>query len=253
MDIKKQLIEKYSNNSKHSNYQVLPNLLCSVVGENEVKTRTRFENERLNYILSKIDIEGKNILDIGGNTGFFTFELLDRGAGNVHYYEGNKEHAEFVELAKEYLNLSEKVIVTNKYFSFERYSGKKYDVVLLLNVLHHFGDDYGDQHVLIEEVKNNILLQLKNIKEVSDVIVFQLGFNWKGDSKKCLFEKGTKKEMIEFIRAGVGDCWYIAEIGIAERIGDVILYRDLNKCNIERDDSLGEFLNRPLFILKAKK
>lgn len=34
--------------------------------------------------------EGKSVLDIGGNSGFFTFELIEKGAKKIHYYEGNK-------------------------------------------------------------------------------------------------------------------------------------------------------------------
>lgn len=83
-------------------------------------------------------------------------------------------------------------------------------------------------------------------------LAFQLGFNWKGDKKFPLFEKGTKSELIDFIEHGVPDCWSIQKIGIAERTIDTVAYKELNKDNIQRDDALGEFLNRPLFIMKSK-
>ena len=51
--IKRDLIEKYSKNSKHSQYQILSNNLRKVVGGRGINTKTRFERERLDYILKK--------------------------------------------------------------------------------------------------------------------------------------------------------------------------------------------------------
>ena len=39
---------------------------------------------------------------------------------------------------------------------------------------------------------------------------------------------------------------------IAEKTEDGLNYSDLNDRNIGRIDELGEFLNRPLFIMKSK-
>jgi len=251
--IKRDLIEKYSKNSKHSQYQILSNNLRKVVGGRGINTKTRFERERLDYILKKIRVTEKSILDIGGNTGFFTFELLEKGAKYVHYYDGNKEHADFVRLAAKVLHFEDKIKVTNKYISFNNKFKEMHDISILLNVLHHIGDDYGDKDITIEESKKTIINQLNSLKNNTTYLVFQLGFNWQGNKKKCLFEKGTKEEMIRFIKEGSQDNWEILNIGVAESTKVGIKYIDLNKRNIRRDDSLGEFLNRPLFILKSKK
>ena len=63
---------------------------------------------------------------------------------------------------------------------------------------------------------------------------------------------GTKREIIEFVEEGTKDSWVIRNIGIAESAGDNIIYNELNSKNIERQDSLGEFRNRPIFILESK-
>jgi hypothetical protein len=59
--------------------------------------------------------------------------------------------------------------------------------------------------------------------------------------------------MIDFVtgRARRAD-WTIDAIGIAQRSDGVVQYRPLDGRNIERDDALGEFLNRPLFILRSR-
>ena len=62
-----------------------------------------------------------------------------------------------------------------------------------------------------------------------------------------------KEEMVEFIKEGTKECWEIVDVGVAERISDDINYVDLNDYNRQRMDEIGEFLNRPIFILKSIK
>jgi len=242
----------YAKNSKHSNYQVLSTRLVSIIG-NDIKIKSRYENERLAFILKNLEVQNRTILDIGGNTGFFTFEFIEKGAEHVDYYEGNKTHAEFVQLASDILGISDKINIIDKYFNFEdELNNKHYDITLLLNILHHIGDDYGDKNLSIDNAKVNIINQLNSLAKKTLFLIFQLGYNWKGNRNHCLFRYGTKKELIDFISNGIKDFWVIQAIGIAEKENNKIIYNTLNSKNIERIDSLGEFLNRPLFILKSK-
>lgn len=252
MTSKEELIKLYAKKSKHSNYQILPRQLAGILSGGDVQTTTRYERERLAYILQRVDPANKTVLDIGANTGFFGFELLDAGAKSVHCYEGNKEHAEFASLAAGALGLGTRMRVTNDYFSFKGAHQEQYDIVLLLNVLHHVGDDYGCKDTSINEAKRLMIDQLNSLRAQAGTIVFQLGFNWQGDRTKPLFLHGTKREMIDFIAEGTRGVWRVAGKGIAERQDDNIMYSDLDDTNIERDDSLGEFLNRPIFILQSE-
>ena len=196
--IKNKLIELYNESSKHSGYQILASNLEEIVDKSKLKISSRYERERLNYIISKIDLKGKRILDIGGNTGFFTFESSLRGAESIDFYEGNDIHAQFVELGVKYLGLEDIIHVYNQYYSFD-IREKSYDVVFLMNVLHHIGDDYGNSAIRLKEAKENIIFQLNGMAEKTKYMVFQMGFNWKGNRDKGLFENGTKEEMVEFI------------------------------------------------------
>ncbi len=246
------LIELYHNTSKHSNYQVLASRLQKLLGPNEFEINSRWESERLAYINQHVDVAGKVVGDIGGNTGYFTFELIDRVPKEVFYFEGNEHHAKFVSEAAEQLELSERIHVTHEYFLFEKDSPSlkhRVDILLLLNVLHHVGDDYGDPAISVERGLENIASSLRNIAICCQQLVFQLGFNWKGDRNSCLFEQGTKSELIDFVRSSVAGVWHVDRIGIPVKIANQIVYQDLNSDNIVRDDSLGEFLNRPLFVL----
>lgn len=250
------LKDMYCEKSKHSKYQVLSRKLEEKIGGIDTNIKKKYEYERLEYILRKLNIKDKKILDIGGNSGFFTFEMIDNGAKFVHYYEGNKTHAKFVRLASEVLNIEGKIKITNKYFSFDEsdeIKRDKYDIVLLLNVLHHIGDDYGDVKISKDMTKKIIISQLNSLSKITEMLIFQIGFNWKGNRSVCLFENGTKREVIDYIADGTKNNWEISEIGIAQLLQQKIKYCDLNNINIQRDDNLGEFLNRPIFIMKSRR
>lgn len=247
-----QLVTLFNRVSKHSNYQILPECLKPYLNQQDISVKSRYEKERLQYILSKIYPSGKHILDIGGNSGYFSFEFLDHGAAKVDYYEGNSSHAEFVKVSAELLNFQDQISVSNKYYNFREPSGFHHDIVLLLNVLHHVGDDYGAKDLSIENAKAQIIESINHFSGKTDYMVFQLGFCWKGDRNMLLFEHGTKEEMINFLTGGIRQHWNVEEIAVAERVNDEIVYRPLNDNNIKRSDAMGEFLNRPIFILRSK-
>ena len=246
------LVELYNTASKHSNYQTLARPLQAYLQQDNFKITSRYEIERLNYILANCPVSNKIVADIGGNTGFFTLESAVHGASFVSYFEGNKAHAEFVRESVKVLHLEKVIAVSTDYLNFRDDFSCQVDVCFLLNVLHHIGDDYGDSAILRNEAKKEILNSLSYMSRKAKVLIFQLGFNWKGDRNSGLFEHGTKAELIEFIRNGTMNDWEMLNIGIAQKSKDDIEYMELNEINILRDDSLGEFLNRPLFIMQSK-
>ncbi|MBQ3839239.1 MAG: hypothetical protein II819_04725 [Fibrobacter sp.] len=244
------LTSSYNAISKHSQYQILPKCLTQFIDQNQLNTKSRAEQQRFDYIAKKISLKGKSLIDIGANTGFFSFNAIEAGAKHVTSYEGNAAHAEFLSAATELLELNNQMKVKNEYYNFN--DSRTYDICFLLNVIHHLGDDYGDKSLSIEKAKEFMILQLNKMSSICETIIFQLGFNWKGNRTSCLFEKGTKQEMIEFIKNGTQNYWNIEHIGIAEKSADDIVYKDVSPSNIQRMDELGEFLNRPIFIMKSR-
>lgn len=248
-----EIINFLKNNSKHSRYQLLPERLKALLGVSPEYAGQHYEAERLDFIRNSIVVQNSTIVDVGANTGFFTFELLEYGAKKAICFEGNKEHSEFIRLASNLLNMENRIDVRNSYFDFDvDLNDINTDVMLLLNVLHHVGDDYGDKKIPKFKALDQVALSLKKISKVSAFLVLQLGFNWKGDKKQPLFKNGTKSELIEFIKECSKDGFEIIRIGIAEKRNKKVIYLDLDKKNIKRDDRLGEFLNRPVFIMKSK-
>lgn len=252
--MKQDLLDKYHSVSKHSNYQMLAPSVIGLLGPHHLEVRSRHEAERFDWITSKMDPKGLRFLDVGGNTGYFSFELVDCGALSVDYYEGNVAHCEFVDEASRGLMVEDRLKTHGEYFGFDAngLSGA-FDCVLLLNVVHHFGDDFGGRTTSFEKAKEKMMECVRVMASSTRWMVFQMGFNWKGDRSLPLFESGTKSEMVDFVRRGLGDAWDIASIGVAEQRGDRIVYADPSVANMERNDSMGEFLNRPLFLLKSRR
>lgn len=241
------LTNLYQEASKHSNYQILADDLERYVCKENITILSRYESERMNYILSHIDLKGKKIIDIGGNTGYFTFQSIKAGAESVVYYEGNKTHAEFVTVATEALGLKDKVIIHDEYYLFDK-EKEDADICFCLNVIHHLGDDFDK--VNGKENAKKMIDCINQLARCAKILVLQLGYNWKGNRDLPLLKNGTKQEMIEFIQEETKYAWDIVSIGIAEGEKNNIKYFELNENNVERKNELGEFLNRPIIILK---
>jgi hypothetical protein len=120
-------------------------------------------------------------------------------------------------------------------------------------VVHHLGDDYGDQALDMETAKSVMLDSVNALAAKCEILIFQMGFNWKGDVELPLFPNGTKLELEEFVRTGVEKYFDILHCGLATGNRNSVVYEALSEKNFQRNDALGEFLNRPLFIMRSKK
>ncbi|HEY4074789.1 MAG TPA: hypothetical protein VGM52_16960 [Herbaspirillum sp.] len=246
------LLQQHNKTEKHIGYHILPERLNAIFTDDKDRNKyTFYERERFAFFCDNVDFKSKRVLDIGCNIGYFLFGFLDIGAKNVTGYEGKLSCGQYLNKAIQITGEEKRFDFHNEYLDFQSIDGK-YDVTFLLNVLHHLGDDYGNQSLDIASAKKLMMEQLNALRSHTSTLIFQLGFNWKGNRNVCLFEHGTKAEMIQYITEGTRDHWDIKNIGIAQRVGDGIVYAPVSDSNIERDDSMGEFLNRPIFVLQSK-
>lgn len=250
-DSLRRLKELYANSSKHSQYQRLPTCLEEILDLRNTEMGSKYEKERFKYICENTNL-GETVIDIGGNTGFFTFESIFAGVRKVDYWEGNDNHAQFVQLASDIVGCENSIDVHNEYFVVSRGDDRCYDTILFLNVLHHLGVDFSEENS-INKAKLRMLDYLNGLAKYGKKMVFQMGFNWGGDINKPLFEHGLKEEMITYISNGTKGKWSIEKIGIAVKKDKDVIYENMTAENINRIDEYGEFLNRPIFIMNSKE
>ena len=243
------LINLVKTKSKHSDYQLLHPLINKVVGD-IYKPSGKKEEERQAYMESLLSLKNKTVLDIGANIGYFSFGAIEAGAAKVICIEGNTEHAEFIAAASKCTNLSNQFEVHCEYFDFNNSNLDRFDIILCLNVLHHLGCDFGNERIAMEDAKEAMLQSLNALANKCDAMWVQLGFNWKGDRFKPLFPMGTKSELIDFIQSGILKYWKISDIAVYDP--NISCYASVNSSNINRFNEIGEFLNRPLFLLESK-
>ena len=250
----KSILTRHAREGEPSGYRVLPERFNALlIGTPDANQRRYHERERFAFFQRHVDFSDKRCLDIGCNHAYFLFSALDAGASQVTGYEGQKTCGEFVEAAIAKSGSQDKFSFFNEYYQFGE-DPQRHDVGLLLNVLHHLGGVYGAGELGMAEAKRGFLDQLNRMSAQVGTLIFQLGFNWKGDPKLGFFPNGSKAEMIDFIRTGTAGHWQIEQIGVAEQGADgSVSYQALDERNIARDDALGEFLNRPVFILRSQR
>jgi SAM-dependent methyltransferase len=246
------LLDFYQVASRRSHHQVPSSALEPLLPTQSPSTESRHEPARLAYLASKLDVLGLRIADVGGDTGYFSFELLARRACRVDYYDRNPAHCDFVRAAAARLGLSERLRTFHRHVAFVTDDLPDVDCTLVLNVLHQLGGDSDDSRTGRESVTQRILACLGALSRRSRHVVLQLGYNWRDDPQRPFFARGTKAELIDFVAEGTASDWMLQSIGVAEKSGDAVVFKDLNPSNITVHNGLSEALNRPLFVLRSR-
>lgn len=242
----KELVEQ---KSKHSDYQLLHPSIADAL-QLSYTPAGKNESKRQLYMQTHQPLENLRILDIGANTGYFSFAALESKAKSVVCIEGNKEHADFIQAAADVVLTSESIEVRNEYYNFKGEIDEKFDLILCLNVLHHLGDDFGEPSLTRESAKHEMISALNALSYRTNMLWFQLGFNWKGNRNSPLFKNGTKSELINFVSDNTKDHWIIRKVAVVDP--DSYEYLDTTPDLLQRFDELGEFLNRPIFLMESR-
>lgn len=246
---KRRLAALLSVRSKHSTYQELHPWVLEILGPSYSPSGKR-ETLRWEYMSALLDFHKKSVLDIGANTGYFSLASLAQGASEVQVFEGDRTHAQFIREVAVLLGVTSRLTVNNEYFDFDRNRFPRVDVTLCLNVLHHLGDDFGACGETLASVKFQIAEKLRQLAPQTHYCWLQLGFNWKGDRHQPLFENGRKAEIIDFVRSTCGSAWVIKDIALYDPTTGQ--YRPMCDALLRRFDTAGEFLNRPIFLLRSQ-
>lgn len=244
------LKQLYLQRSKHSSYQLVHPLVARHLGDTSALPAGKLEVERQTYFDRVLPLTGARVLDIGANTGYFSFGALHSGAAHVTCYEGNADHALFISRSAEVAGLADKLTVRAGYFDFPPRMPETFDVTYCLNVLHHLGDDFGDRALGMEAARAQMLECLANMARYTRMLMLQIGFNWKGDVTAPLFPGGEKAALIDFVAGGAAGTWAIEEVTVPDPATRA--YEPIGEDNLPRNNAVGEFMNRPLFKMRSR-
>jgi SAM-dependent methyltransferase len=180
---KDSLLNLWHSTGKHGVYQQLPDFLSADFGvKAPVDERWRGDRTRLDYLRTRMDFKGLRVTDIGANTGFFSLTLAHDLGAQVTAIEPDPANRDFLrEVARAY-DLSEMGVSDDPVTLSTVGQLPTADMVLLLNVLHHAGDDFDSTVVRTREDMPGYLTQyLTALAGTTRRMVFQLGYNWHGN------------------------------------------------------------------------
>jgi SAM-dependent methyltransferase len=165
----------------HSNYQTF-----DFLGEG-----MKASNSAEKYDLSRLttfDLEGKNILDVGCNAGYFMFKLLGK---NPNWIMGIDAHRPYIDIAR---RINEECFQSNQldfhvgdFFQYKFPSGKMFDLIYCFSTFHYF---YEDQKPFIDkchDLLNKDGVLLVEIEESPDQGEAKIFSPPRPADNKCLF------------------------------------------------------------------
>lgn len=212
------------------------------------------DNERAAFMFDHHGVSGQRVIDIGANQGYLAVEAALRGAEMVDAFESNEVDGEFLSQASKSWPELGAVAAHPINYDFGEANNGRWNYVICLNVLHHIGR-YFDNHIeSLPEARIVMAQHLQRLLAKGGSIWLQLGFNWQGNTQQPMFAQGTKREMTEFVESVIGPQARISTIGIynPEKFAyEQVAQDDLGHVLWQRFDNLGEFGNRPLYLIQS--
>lgn len=212
------------------------------------------DRPRAAFMFDQHNVRGQRVLDIGANQGYLSVEAALRGAERVDAFESNEVDGAFLSQAAQHLPGLGTMSAHPVSYDFDRPNEQHWDCVICLNVLHHIGR-YFDTHIQdMAEAKALMRQHLQRLLPPGACVWLQLGYNWQGDTQRPMFAHGTKREMTDFVADLIAPYARLAVIGLYnpqtqryERVAN----GDQDHALWRRIESLGEFGNRPLYLIES--
>lgn len=218
---RERLQKLYAETSKHGQYQTLPPRLAELLGmQFEVNEEWRGDRPRYPLIREYVQkSDCRTLLDVGANTGFFALSLAGDVPGlKVTACELNKTHARIIELLAEVGGYE--VPVTDQPADaahVDRFG--QFDCALHLNILHHAGHDFDAALVPDRGAFRAYAIDyLKRFRATADRMVYQMGYNWKGDKTLPLVERDDQAGKVRFTLDLLGSAgWEVEGVAFARK------------------------------------
>ncbi|WPN96775.1 class I SAM-dependent methyltransferase [Pseudomonas sp. MUP55] len=260
---KEQLLALYVHSGKHASYQPLPAFVVKQLGVDvPVNPRWRADHGRLDYLNAHFDFSGQRLLDVGANTGLFTTTLAHTYPdSHCVAWELDQSSADFIRALAAEFNLTNVEVVQQALdYQVAQTIPEHFDTLLLFNVLHHAGVDFDAALVPDKQALNSYIQGfLKALRPASDCLLFQMGFNWGGDTAQPVAGRNALGEKLAYVEAALVDTgWQVEHVGLVldPQTRQIELFDwagALDKADVcdrlGREGNLSEFYLRPLFKL----
>lgn len=260
-DLKTELQRLYSDSSKHSTYQNIPDFVSAELGYNEaVNENWRSDRPRLGYLTQhRQPAAGETWVDFGANTGFFVLSLAHKFRHTAFIaIEANPNHADFIRRIAGYFELSNIVVIQRAVGLRELQSLPHSDFMLHLNVIHHAGHDFDADLVTTRaDFPNYARHYLSTLRATTGAMLFQMGSNWGGNKSEPLVGVREDAEKLQTFASFLTDAgWRPEHVSYPHKSeSGKIIYVDItDKDTVPPntltflDDFPGEFHRRPMFI-----
>jgi SAM-dependent methyltransferase len=179
MDFRKELITFMENYGKGKFYQPFTHPDLANIPFFHGDTRFKIIKENLSSQFG-------TVCDIGANFGYFSHKFEDEGF-DCYAVEGSRMHVYFLEKLKKAENKKFKII-HQSIFEYQKNQELKFDVILALNIFHHFLKDKGSYFNMIK------LLRRMKAKEL-----FFEPDKQKKHPDRALYKNYSPEEFVNFI------------------------------------------------------
>lgn len=269
VDQLRELKELLDASGKHVGYQAVPPQLIRVDSRfSSLTGGHRLDAQRFDWLAAQVraaGITGGSAIDIGANQGYFSVRLAAELNCQVTAYEPHTPHARALGLVRDLCGLSAQIDVRNEGVALadiERLPDV--DLICLLNVVQHAGQDFDGAHVpTIEAWPAYAREYLAKMRTKTRYMFFQLGYTWVGSNGKFCQDQEvaayTRKLLTdagyEVVAAAtpksVFDASYqtVSNFTDADNFQTGLVPRIVCKLNSSLDS---RFMQRPLWFLKAK-
>ena len=156
-EIKNKIAELGGEQPWHHNIK-LPYDIWTCLGRIETPAKNIKKWSRLESIISKIDLKGSKVLDVGCSEGYYSFKVSKMGAREVIALDLNKLRLKKAEFVKEVLCIDNVIFKKMNIMDVSENTMGRFNLVLCFGFLHRFPDIFG---------------LLKKLTDLSDIIALE--------------------------------------------------------------------------------
>jgi tRNA (mo5U34)-methyltransferase len=136
------------------------------------------------------NLNGKSVLDIGCNAGFYSIEMKKRGAGRVLGIDSDTDFLAQAELAADVHDLNIEFRKLSVYDVAQ--IGERFDIVLFMGVLYHLRHPLLALDLIHEHVANDLMVFQSMLRGSEDVELLQENYDF---SEREIFNRATFPKM----------------------------------------------------------